>query len=149
MSKRAAGRNNGKVRIVGTGIDIVEISRVRDLYRRHTERFLERVYTSDERVRVAKLADPAPYLAGRWAVKEAVLKALGTGLQRGITMREINVLRDPSGAPRVVLGGRALERARELGIGRILVSITHGKDLAAAQAMGVEADGINDFTESP
>ncbi len=135
------------VQIIGTGIDIVEISRIRDLYQRHSRRFVERVYTADERVRISKLADPAPYLAGRWAVKEAVLKALGTGLTGGITWKDINVVREPTGAPRVLLGGAARSRAEALGIGRILVSISHSRDLAAAQALGIRIDGVNDFSE--
>jgi holo-[acyl-carrier protein] synthase len=135
-----------RVRIIGTGIDIVEIDRIRGLWQRHRERFLSRVYTPEERGRLDRLADPAPYLAGRWAVKEAVLKALGTGLSQGITWKDINVVRDPTGAPRVVLAGLARSRARDLGMGRILVSITHGRDLAVAHAMGVVEDGLNDFT---
>src|SRR5215831_5694878 len=102
------------MRLIGTGIDLVEIDRIRDTYQRHGERFVGRVYTAEERERIAKLADPAPYLAGRWAVKEAVLKVLGTGLTGGITWKDINVLRDPSGAPRVRLAGAARARARAL-----------------------------------
>jgi len=134
------------VRIIGIGLDIIEIDRIREVYRRHDRRFTERVYTEEERARIAKLKDPAPYLAGRWAVKEAVLKALGTGLTGGISWKDINVVREPSGAPRVILKGAALERARELGIARVLVSITHGRDIAAAQAMGVDLDGTSAFT---
>ena len=125
------------MRIVSTGIDIVEIDRIRAAHERYRLRFELRVYTPAERTRIATLKDPAPYLAGRWAVKEAVLKVLGTGLTQGITWQDVEVLREPSGAPRVELGGRALERAGALGITRILVSITHGKDLAVAQALGV------------
>ena len=103
------------------------------------------MYTPEERQRLARLADPAPYLAGRWAAKEAVLKVLGTGLTGGITWKDIAVLREPTGAPRVALSGAARERARALGIGRILVSITHGRDLAVAQALGASLDGAGDF----
>jgi len=148
LSKRlAAGgwrkHNVPGVKIIGTGIDIVEIARIREVYQRHSGRFLDRVYTPQERVRVAALRDPAPYLAGRWAVKEAVLKVLGTGLTGGITWKDINVIREPSGAPQVLLGGEARVRALSLGIGRILVSITHGRDLAAAQALGVEGNDVS------
>ncbi len=128
------------VRILGIGLDLVEIDRIRDVYRRHGPRFVERVYTPEERTRIARLNDPAPYLAGRWAVKEAVMKALGTGLTGGITWQDINVVREPSGAPRVVLGGVARDVARARGIGALLVSITHGRDLAAAQVLGIDAD---------
>jgi holo-[acyl-carrier protein] synthase len=142
LVKRRWRQQNCRVRIVGTGIDIVEIARIRDLYLRHPRRFVERVYTPDERARIAGMVDPAPYLAGRWAVKEAVMKALGTGLTAGVTFQDISVLREPTGAPRVVLAGAALLRARAQGIGSVLVSITHGRDLAVAQALGVALDGM-------
>jgi holo-[acyl-carrier protein] synthase len=125
---------------LGLGIDIVELERVRRVYSRFPERFLERVYTAPERKRAQALKDPTPFLAGRFAVKECILKVLGTGLSQGISWREIHVLRQPSGAPEVFLSGRALERARSLGMGRILVSISHGKDLAVAQALGFQGD---------
>jgi len=131
------------MRIIGVGIDIVEIGRIRDLYQRYPGRFVERVYTPEERARIASLKDPGPYLAGRWAVKEAVLKALGTGLTGGITWKDINVVREPTGAPTVRLLGAALDRAQALGIANIIVSITHGKDLAAAQALATGADGAS------
>jgi holo-[acyl-carrier protein] synthase len=136
------------VRIIGIGLDIVEINRIREVFRRHDRRFTHRVYTEEERGRIGRYADPAPYLAGRWAVKEAVMKALGTGLTGGITWQDIDVRRDPSGAPRVALSGAARERARALGLGRILVSITHGRDLAVAQAIGIAAEGGSDFAET-
>jgi len=125
------------MRIISTGIDLVEIARIREVMTRHEGRFVNRIYTPDERRRLASLKDPAPYLAGRWAVKEAVLKVLGTGLTRGITWHDVNVTRDAAGAPIVQLANKAAERAKELGIDRILVSISHGRDLAVAQALGV------------
>jgi holo-[acyl-carrier protein] synthase len=125
------------LRIISIGTDIIEIPRIRDVYERHGRRFIDRVYTPDEQRRLAVLRDPAPYLAGRWAVKEAVLKVLGTGLTGGITWKDIDVRRDPSGAPRVELGGKARERAAALGVEQILVSISHGREIAIAQALGV------------
>jgi holo-[acyl-carrier protein] synthase len=125
---------------IGLGIDIVEIRRVRDLLERHAERFLERVYTPLERERAAGLRDPASFLAGRFALKESVLKVLGTGLSAGISWQEIHVIREESGAPRVLLSGKALEQARRLGIGRILASISHGEEHAVAQALGLAGD---------
>jgi holo-[acyl-carrier protein] synthase len=125
---------------LGLGIDLIEIARVRGVYLRHGKRFLERVYAPPERERAARLKDPSPFLAGRFAAKEAVLKVLGTGLSGGISWQQVVIVREPSGAPRVYLAGKALERARVLGLGRILVSISHGKDLAMAQALGFSGD---------
>ena len=123
--------------IIGIGIDIVEIYRIRAVHERFGRRFEERIYTSAERERLGRLKDPAHYLSGRWAVKEAIMKVLGTGLSGGISWQDFNILRLPSGAPAVELSGRAAARARELGIERVLVSITHGKDHAVAQAIGI------------
>jgi holo-[acyl-carrier protein] synthase len=126
--------------IIGLGIDLVELPRVRGLYERHGERFLDKVYTDAEKERARALRDPVPFLAGRFAAKEAILKALGSGLSGGIAWRDLCVAREPSGAPRVRLGGAALERARSLGLGKILLSISHGRDIAIAQALGVRGD---------
>ncbi len=122
------------------GIDIVELDRIRGVHERHGERFLERVLTPAERQLAARRRDPTTFLAGRFAVKESVLKVLGTGLSQGLGWQSISVLREPSGAPRVFLHGAALARARSLGIGNILVSISHGRDHAVAQAVGVSGD---------
>ena len=125
---------------LGLGIDIVELDRIRGVHERHPERFLDRVYTLAERQRALAMRDPTPFLAGRFAAKEAILKVLGTGLTGGISWQDIHVLREPSGAPRVALSGEALARARAIGLGRILVSITHGREHAIAQALGFRGD---------
>lgn len=131
------------VEIISIGVDVVEIPRIRSMVERFPRRFVDRVYTDDEQKRLGTLKDPAPYLSGRWAVKEAVLKALGTGLTQGIRWRDINCTRLPSGAPTVELRGKAAQRARKLGIERILVTISHGRDLAVANAvaLGISAQG--------
>jgi holo-[acyl-carrier protein] synthase len=126
--------------ILGLGIDMVEIARVRQVYERYPERFLERVYTAPERERARKLRDPVPFLSGRFAAKEAVLKALGTGLSGGISWQDLVIVREPSGAPRVYLGGKALRRAEALGSGRVLVSISHERAHAIAQAIALAGD---------
>ena len=121
---------------LGLGIDIVEIERVRGLYERYPARFLERVHTPSERDRAHAMRDPTSFLAGRFAAKEAVLKVLGTGLTGGISWQDIHVIREPSGAPRVYLSGKAYARAEAIGLGLVLVSISHGRDHAVAQALG-------------
>lgn len=118
------------------GIDAVEIERVAEAVERHGERFLARVYTADER-RLAGASGGAAsqFYAGRFAAKEAVLKALGTGYAQGLGFRDVEILRDPNGAPRLTLHGAARERAHDLGITKILVSITHTRRDAHAVAV--------------
>ena len=123
--------------VISIGVDIVEIPRIRSMYERFPERFVERVYTEDEQVRLQKLKEPSHYLAGRWAVKEAVLKVLGTGLTGGIRWRDINCVRLPSGAPSVELSGVAAEKSASLGIERVLVTISHGREGAVAHALAL------------
>jgi holo-[acyl-carrier protein] synthase len=118
------------------GLDAIEIDRVAEAIERHGERFLARVYTAEER-RVAEGSREASaqFYAGRFAAKEAVLKALGTGYAEGLGFHEVEILRDPNGAPRVALHGVAKERAATLGITQILVSITHTRANAHAVAV--------------
>jgi holo-[acyl-carrier protein] synthase len=121
--------------IVGIGLDLIEIDRIRDVYQRHRERFVKRVLTEDERAYVLRFKDPAERLAGRWAVKEAAFKALGTGLGEGMRWRDVEVRRAPSGKPELVLHGVALARAQELGATVFHVTLTHGNGLAMAQVI--------------
>jgi len=123
--------------IVSCGIDIIEIERVKALYERHGDRFLKRVYTSWERGRLAVRADPAAFLAGRFAAKEAVLKVLGCGIMEGVPLTELEIGARESGEPLCVLSGEARRRADERGIGKILVSISHCDKYAVAQAVGL------------
>jgi len=118
------------------GLDAIEIERVAEAIARHGERFLARVYTPEER-RVAASAGEAAaqFYAGRFAAMEAVLKAVGTGYAKGLAFHEVEVLRNADGAPRLVLHGAARARAGELGITRVLVSITHTRSDAHAVAV--------------
>jgi holo-[acyl-carrier protein] synthase len=118
------------------GLDVIEIDRIAQAIERHGERFLDRVYTDEER----RTADDegraaAQFYAGRFAAKEAVLKALGTGYAQGLAFHEVEILRGENGAPRVELHGLAAERARTLGIARFLVSISHTRSDAHAVAV--------------
>ena len=110
------------------GIDAIEIARIRTALERHPERFLRRVYTPAE---AAYCRGRVPELAARFAAKEAISKALGTGL-RGIVWREMEILPDRRGKPLVYLHGRARRRAEELGLTHFAVSLTHARELALA-----------------
>jgi holo-[acyl-carrier protein] synthase len=118
------------------GVDIIEIERVKKALQRHKGRFLNRIYTP---VEVAYCRGRAHELAARFAAKEAVMKALGTGA-RGLAWREIEVLPNRRGKPIVYLYGRALERARQIGVGGIEVSLTHSRQLALASVVSVQKD---------
>jgi holo-[acyl-carrier protein] synthase len=111
--------------ILGIGVDIVEVGRVRKLLDRFGARFLSRVFTEGESRYAMESANPAERLAGRFAVKEAVLKAFGTGKSQGILWRDVETVRGPMGRPVVHLHGQAVRWAKRKGGGTIHVSIAH------------------------
>jgi len=113
---------------LSVGVDIIEIERIEGVLRRHGQRFLQRVYTPAEQ---AYCRGRVPELAARFAAKEAVSKALGTGL-RGIAWREMEILGDERGKPLVRLHGRAKARAEELGLSAFALSLSHSRDYAVA-----------------
>lgn len=117
--------------IVGLGIDLVELDRIRDSFERFGDLFLEKFLTAAERAAMPQ-RHPVPFLAARFAAKEAASKALGTGFSQGVTMPSIEVVSTPEGKPEIVLHGAALERLRTIGGTRTLLSLTHGRDTAAA-----------------
>jgi len=119
------------------GIDIIKVERIRAALDKFGDRFARRVLTDHERRYVR---DRPETFAGRWAAKEAVSKVLGLGV-RGIGWRDIEVERLPTGQPAVRLHGRAAQRAEQLGMGRIALSITHESDYAVAVAFGVRSAG--------
>jgi holo-[acyl-carrier protein] synthase len=121
--------------ISGIGIDLVSIPRMRATIARWQDRFLRRVFTEAEIAYCRERADPAPHYAARFAAKEAALKALGTGLQLGVHWREIEVRRERTQAPTLVLTGRSREIGLFKGGTRMLLSLTHEGDYALAQAM--------------
>jgi holo-[acyl-carrier protein] synthase len=114
------------------GVDLIEIDRIEAAAARWGERFIKRVYTEAER---DHCRDRIPELAARFAAKEAVMKALGTGI-KGVGWREIEVLPDPDGKPLVYLYGGARRKAEELGLGEIAISLSHSRDYALASAIG-------------
>jgi holo-[acyl-carrier protein] synthase len=122
------------VEIVGLGVDICEIARMERALARHPT-MRERVFTPDEIAYCDRKARPAESYAGRFAAREATIKALGGYL--GKRWQDISVARHPSGAPSIALAGEAAERAGSLGISRILITFTHEKTNAVAFAVAV------------
>jgi holo-[acyl-carrier protein] synthase len=120
------------------GIDIVEVPRIARMLREHGERFLERCFTAAEREYCLAGKRRDEHLAGRFAAKEAVLKALGTGWKNGIAWTDVEVVRDQSGAPSVRLRGPAARLAAERGIGAWSLSLSHTAGYAVASAIGLE-----------
>ena len=117
--------------VLGLGIDLCEIDRIDEALARHGRRFLERICVPGEVRRPIESRRIAEHVAGLFAAKEAAMKALGTGM-RGGAFREIAVAREPGGPPRLVLLGRARERADALGVTAAHVTITHGRRDAAS-----------------
>ena len=116
-----------------TGIDIIEIGRIKQVIDRWGEVFLRRIYTEAE---LEKYAKKTPSLAARFAGKEAVMKLLGTG-RNGVSWREIEILSHPGGKPVVNLYGQAQSKADELGINEIAVSLSHSKEYAIASVSSI------------
>jgi holo-[acyl-carrier protein] synthase len=118
--------------IVGVGIDLVEVSRIRDSMDRFGERFLARILTPAEAAYCAAHPEPAIHVAARFAAKEAVGKAFGTGIGLELAWHDAEVFRNPAGKPEVRLHGKGAEMASALGIDRIHLSLTHTAATAAA-----------------
>jgi len=124
--------------VLGVGVDLVEIARVRAACERHGDAFLERVFTAAERAYCLALAKPWASLAARWAAKEAVAKAFGTGLGGELNFTSIGVECDARGAPHVVLDEKGTALLAAAGGGSVLVSLTHTDALAQAFAVIVK-----------
>ena len=119
--------------IVGVGIDVIEVARIRAVWERHGDRFLRRIYTEDEQAAVHGVREQ--YLAARFAVKEAAFKALGTGWARGVRWIDVEVSNLASGQPVLSFRGHAERRMRELGATHVHVSISHTAAYAVAQVV--------------
>ena len=118
--------------MIGLGTDIIEISRIRKSYERFGDSFLDHVYSKNERELLKNKPSDVQFLAGRFAAKEAIYKSLSPRLEYGIGWKEMEILRASSGLPEVVLSGRAQKRAEELGIKKVMISISHCRDYAVA-----------------
>lgn len=120
--------------IVGLGFDATDIPRVAEMLKRYGDRFLRRVFTEGEIAYCNRRRNPAPHLAGRFAAKEAAMKALGTGHSRGVIWKDVEVIRG-GGPPRLQLHGAAAERAGHMRVRSSLLTITHSETLAMAQVL--------------
>jgi holo-[acyl-carrier protein] synthase len=120
--------------ILGLGFDATDIPRIREVYQHYGERFLRRILTEGEIAYCTRRRDPVPHIAGRFAAKEAAMKALGTGHSRGVLWKDIEVVRH-AGPPRLLLHGGAARHATSLGVQSSLLTITHSDALAMAQVL--------------
>lgn len=123
--------------IIGLGTDIIEVVRIGQMIEKHGETFLHRVYTEQEIAYCNRRKEYLQHYAGRWAAKEAAMKALGTGWSRGVGWTDLEVTSDASGAPILQIHGGAKEMMEQLGIIRILISISHCRAYATATAIAV------------
>lgn len=127
--------------LVGTGIDLTEIPRIRQSIARFGDRFLDRIYTAREKAYCLRKKNAAESFAARFAAKEAAAKALGTGISYGVTWHEIEVTREPSGRPGLQFHGRAALIAAQLGVSHAALSLTHTASLAMASVALERAAG--------
>ena len=121
--------------IVGIGIDLEDVERVRRSIERHGARFLDRVYTPAEIAYVESKANKYERYTARFAAKEAGMKALGTGWDKGVHWRDLEVVNRNDGCPRLVLTGGALGRAEALGAKHVHISLSHTQQGAVAQVI--------------
>ena len=133
--RTAKSDNNGDTMIVGTGVDIAEVSRIAASISRFGRRFTERVFTPGEIHYCESKANKAERYAARFAAKEAAMKAIGTGWRHGVTWQDIEVRRIPGGRPFLHFDGKAAEFFRSLGACRSHLSITHTAEFAMAQVI--------------
>jgi holo-[acyl-carrier protein] synthase len=121
--------------IIGMGVDIAEVDRIQKAIERHGETFLRRLYTQKERDYCEQFKNKYERYAGRFAAKEAGMKALGTGWRRGVRWVDLEVVREKSGRPTLKLAGEAGKIAKQLGVKHIALSITHTEEQALAQVI--------------
>lgn len=123
--------------ILGVGMDIVETKRIAESIERFGDRFLHRIFLEDEVAYARSMKFPHLHLAARFAAKEAISKAFGTGIGHEMGWRDLEIVREPGGAPRVVLHGRAETYAKVRGVQGIHVSLSHTAEYGAASAVVV------------
>ncbi|HOJ52325.1 MAG TPA: holo-ACP synthase [Syntrophales bacterium] len=125
--------------IAGTGIDLIEVGRIRRILEKRGDRFIEKVFTEEERAYCARQKDPAVHFAARFAAKESCLKALGLGMGY-VGWKEMEVISSPSGQPELNLRGKGQEMMIKRGIARLFLSLSHTprEAVAVVIAEGVE-----------
>src|SRR4051812_41457603 len=121
--------------ILGTGVDLAEVNRIREAIERYGDRFIRRIYTAGEIAYVERKANRYERYAGRFAAKEAGMKAIGTGWKRGVSWQDFEVANLPSGRPTLRLHGAAAVFAERLGVKTIALSITHTAELGMAHVI--------------
>lgn len=125
--------------LVGIGIDVVEVSRIRSSMDEFGVKFLARIFTERERDYCERQMMPEMHYAARFAAKEAISKAFGTGIGKDVSWLDMEILKKSSGEPEVRLRGAAELKAKEVSASQVLVSLTHSKDYAAANAVIMSA----------
>ena len=123
--------------ILGHGVDVIECPRVQKLLEEHGDRFLKRVFTDHELDYCHKHKESTQHLAGRFAAKEAVLKALGTGMRGRMKWTDVEIANDDLGKPEITLSGESADVAEQKGVCRVLVSISHTREHAVASAIAL------------
>ncbi len=118
--------------IKGLGVDTIELERIERVYREYNPRFIDRVYSSEEKAYALRFKDPVPRLAARFAAKEACMKALGTGWNFGVRWKDISVVNNRMGKPELVLTGKAKDFFEKMEAGHVHLSITHSRRYATA-----------------
>jgi len=131
--------------IIGIGTDIIECLRIAQMIERHGEMFIGRVYTQHEIEYCGERKAATQHYAGRWAAKEAVLKAIGTGWIKGITWRDVEVINQFGGKPVIRLYGGALASAKRRGIQEVQISISHCRSHAVAYALSL-GDSLSELS---
>jgi holo-[acyl-carrier protein] synthase len=124
--------------IYGVGVDLMNIQRMQQVVERWGDKFLKRVFTADETQYCLQFSFPPRHLAGIFAAKEAVLKALGTGLSQGISWQEVQIKAAKGRSPKVELSGIAAQLTQNRGVGNILISLSHDTGYAVAQAVALK-----------
>ena len=118
--------------IIGLGTDIVEIKRIKEMLNKHSELFINKIFTEDEKLEARQRGDNCTYFAGRWAAKEATAKALGTGFGKNCSWKDISIANNIQGKPIINLNNSAAETFKKLQGTKIFLSISHECEYACA-----------------